>query len=68
MEYIAQRRKVVVMIVGLAVIMANQALGIDFSGVETEAVNLIVGVLTIFAAERIPNKPIETSDPMETIQ
>jgi len=49
-------RKLIAAIVGVAVMASHRFLGIDFSGMEQEIIDVAVGVATVLVVERVPNE------------
>lgn len=53
----AQIRKLVVAVVGLALMFVHSQWGVDLTGVEGGAVEAVIGVLTAIGVYQVPNAP-----------
>ncbi|MEM7428642.1 MAG: hypothetical protein AAF441_21340 [Pseudomonadota bacterium] len=62
LTWIRERRKLVVFATGLALTLANEAGATEIVDVDSAVQTIItsvIAVLTLFAAERVPNQPID---------
>jgi hypothetical protein len=61
LDWIKERRKLVVFAVGFALSGLNEigvSAIVDIDGATNTIITSVIGFLTLFAAERIPNQPI----------
>jgi hypothetical protein len=58
----ATHRKFVAAVIGIGVMLLNRKFGVDLYGFEPLVVDLIVGVATLLAVERLPNDPVDTPE------
>ncbi len=54
---IAHYNKLIVAVVGLAIIVLKDRTGLDLSGAEADLVDAVVGTATAIAVWAVPNKP-----------
>lgn len=57
----AHIRKLVVAIVGLALLLVNQHFGLDLLGMEPVIVDAVIAVLTAIGIYAVPNEPERSS-------